>query len=265
MRDQLESIEEGGRQTVTDPTQKAREQMRRPLPKRFYNEASVGNAEGGQAFAVLLDGRVVKTPGHKTLTFPTRAMAELVAREFAEQVEVLDPAKMPVFRLANSAAEGVAENMPAVAEDLVRFAGSDLLCYRAEGPEGLVENQQRQWDPVLDWLREEVGAPFLTVSGIVFAEQPGEALGAISRHIGAYDNPFQLAAIHSMTTLTGSVMLALAVAAGRIDAEAAWWAAHVDEDWNVAQWGEDYEARKRRDTRWIEMKASSDLFHAARR
>lgn len=265
MRDQLESIEEGGRETAADPTQTAREQMRRPLPKRFYSETSVGEAKGASGYAVLLDGRVVKTPGQKILAFPTRAMAELVAGEFADQVDVLDPGKMPVFRLANSAAEGVAENMAAVADDLVRFAGSDLLCYRAETPEGLVENQKRHWDPVLHWLTDDIGAAFVTTTGIVYADQPREALDAVAKYIAAYDNPFQLAAIHSMTTLTGSAMLALAVAADRIDAETAWAAAHVDEDWNIALWGEDYEARKRRDRRWTEMKAASDLFHAARR
>ncbi|MCP1200710.1 ATP12 family chaperone protein [Notoacmeibacter sp. MSK16QG-6] len=265
MRDQLESIEKGGQDTASDPTQKAREQMRRPLPKRFYKNADVGETDDSSGYAVLLDGRVVKTPGQKVLAFPTRDMAALVANEFADQVDVLDPLKMPVFRLANSAAEGVAENMMAVADDLVRFAGSDLLCYRAEAPEGLVENQRRAWDPVLVWLCDDIGADFKTTGGIVFTEQPADALETISRHISTYDNPFQLAAIHSMTTLTGSVMLALAVAAEKFDAETAWSAAHVDEDWNIALWGEDYEARKRRETRWIEMKAAADLFHAARR
>ncbi len=264
MRDQLELVERGGRDLKSDPTERARERMRRPLPKRFYDEATAGTVEGVDGYAVLLDGRVVKTPGRKVLAFPTRAMAELVAAEFAAQQKVLDPARMPVFRLANSAAEGVAENRAAVAEDLVRFAGSDLLCYRAETPAGLVASQQRHWGPVLDWIREETGAELLTTCGIVFEEQPEEAIAAMAAHISRYEDPFQLAALHSMTTLTGSVLLALAVAERRLSAEEAWAAAHVDEDWNIDQWGEDYEARKRRDARWTEMKAAADLFEAAR-
>ncbi|RLQ87834.1 ATP12 family chaperone protein [Notoacmeibacter ruber] len=264
MRDQLESIEQGSRQLDTDPTQKAREQMRRPLPKRFYKEVTVEEADDVSAYAILLDGRTVKTPGRKVLAFPTRALAELIAAEFASQKDVLDPAAMPAFRLANSAVEAVADNAEAVAGDLVRFAGSDLLCYRAEGPAGLVANQQEKWDPLLAWICEETGGAFITTGGIVYAEQPEEALAGFARYVGRYRDAFQLAAMHSMTTLTGSVFLAVAVAEGRITPEDAWTAAHVDEDWNIAQWGEDFEAKRMREARWTEMKAAAELFHAVR-
>jgi chaperone required for assembly of F1-ATPase len=166
---------------------------------------------------------------------------------------------MPATRLANTAIDGVASDIQAVIEDILKFCASDLLCYRAGGPQGLVDAQGRHWDPVLDWLREDLGARFILSEGVSHVVQPQPALAAFGVRLAAYSAPFPATCLHAMTTLTGSAMLALAVAEGRQTAASAWAAAHVDEDWNIAQWGEDAEAKARRAFRWREMDAAACL------
>lgn len=223
------------------------------LPKRFYAEAGIGEVEGG--FAVLLDGRAVKTPARNMLAVPSRALAEALAAEWAAQGERIDPATMPLNRLVNSAVDGVVGQAEAVRAEVVKYAGSDLLCYRAEGPPRLVEIQSRHWDPVLGWVHQTFGAHFVLAEGVMFVEQPQKATTAIADAIAGLD-PFELAALSTMTTLTGSALLALAVLHGRLDLDAAWTAAHVDEDWNIELWGEDEEAQQRRANRRMEMQAA---------
>lgn len=255
MRDILTDLENG-----EDPVAKARQAMKAPLPKRFYAEASVGEGEGG--FVVLLDGKAAKTPGRAPLVLPTRAAAALVADEFAAQVETIDPASMPALRLVNTAIDGVAADRQAVHEDILRFSSSDLLCYRAGSPASLVDKQGDAWDPVIDWARASLGARFILAEGVMHVTQPREAIAAFGAHLSRFADPFRLAAIHSMTTLTGSALLALAVATAELDAEQAWLAAHVDEDFNIALWGEDAEAAVRRAFRKREMIAAAELLSA---
>ena len=247
---------------ATDPMRKAQEQMRTPLPRRFYKDVSIEPA--GEAFEVRLDGRPVRTPGRAPLALPTMQAAQLVADEFAAQADVIDPTSMPATRLANTAIDGVSADPQAVLEDILRYAGTDLLCYRAEGPEGLVAKQAELWDPVLDWARTELHLRFFLAEGVMHVAQPRETLAVLGAHLARDLDPLRLAALHVMTTLTGSALLAVAVDAGELDAAAAWQAAHVDEDWNIALWGEDAEAVARRAMRWNDMKAAAALRLALR-
>jgi chaperone required for assembly of F1-ATPase len=149
-----------------------------------------------------------------------------------------------------------------VLEDVKLFSSSDLVCYRSEGPEQLVERQAMAWDPYLEWVANRFGARFYLAQGVMPVEQPAEALAAIGQALRKYAEPMKAACLHSMTSLTGSALLALAVAEGHVSAEQAWNDAHVDEDWTIDQWGEDEEATARKAYRWLEMRAAADLLDA---
>ena len=235
-----------------DPTEAARRGMRPHLRRRFYARAEV--AEGEDGFAVLLDGRPVKTPARRTLAAPTRALAEALAAEWEAQRDVVDPAKMPLTRLANSIIDGVADTPAAVAAEAEKYLASDLVCYRAEGPDGLVARQAGAWDPVIAWAREALGARFVVGEGMVFVVQPEAALAAARAALPR--DPWRLGAFHAVTTLTGSALIAIAVLNGRLGVEDAWRAAHIDEDWNMDFWGRDELALERRAARYAEMGAA---------
>lgn len=260
MRDLLNDLEAAKLLSDPDPIRRAQSNMTRPLPKRFYKDVSVAEVEGG--FAVHLDGKPVRTPGRAILRLPTEAAAQLVRDEFAAQRETIDPWTMPVYRLVNTAIDGVATDPQAVLEDILRFASSDLLCYRAGEPERLVERQAHAWDPIIDWARAALSARLFLAEGVMHVEQPREAIAAIGVHLSQRAEPLRLSALHLMTTLTGSALLALAVDFGEIDAEAAWEAAHVDEDWQAEQWGQDAEAMARRAARKRDMMAAAGLLKA---
>ncbi|HEY8565207.1 MAG TPA: ATP12 family protein [Beijerinckiaceae bacterium] len=249
-------------QERADPMRAAQQAMRPPLPKRFYETANVAEVEG--RYALRLDGRSARTPGRRPFVLPTRALGEAVAAEWKAPSEVVDPARMPLTRLANSAIDAVADDPSAVVEDLVRYAGSDLVCYRAGDPERLVEAQSRAWDPVLTWARDDLGARFTLSQGIVFVTQPETAIAAVRRAVEAVQDPFRLAALHVMTTLTGSVLLALATARAVLTPEAAWAAAHADEIYQEGVWGEDAEAAERRRLRQGDFEAAARMFALAR-
>ncbi len=239
-----------------DPTEAARRGVRPRLRKRFYERATVG--EGGQnSYVVLLDGKQVFTPARKPLAAPTRALAEAIAAEWNAQADVIDPARMPVTRLANAAIDAVAAKPAQVAAEIEKYLGSDLLFYRAETPAGLVAQQAQHWDPVLAWARVELGARFVLAQGVMHVTQPQDAIAAARASIPA--EPWRLAALSSITSFTGSALLALALDAGAIDANEAWAAAHVDEDWQMAQWGRDELALARRDYRFAEMQAAATV------
>lgn len=257
MRDLLNDLEAGKLVSDPDPMRRAQNQMRQALPKRFYKEAEA--VETPEGFAVQLDGRPVRTPGRALLALPSAAAAALVAAEFAAQDKTIDPVTMPVLRIVNTAIDGVAPDMQAVLEDVMRFSASDLLCYRADAPEALVARQAEAWDPVLDWARSALGARFFLAEGVMHVEQPRESVAAVGLWLRQRQEPFRLSAIHVMTTLTGSALLALAVEAEALTPEEAWTAAHVDEDWNTEQWGEDAEAAARRVVRRKEFDAAVAL------
>jgi chaperone required for assembly of F1-ATPase len=231
-----------------------KEPLAPPLAKRFYKTVTV--AKGKDGFAILLDGRPVRTPRKLPLAVPTRALADAIAAEWAAQGAHIDPAGMPLSKLAVTALDGVVEHAAEVADEIVKYAGSDLLCYRAEGPEALKRLQARTWDPVLRWVEGALGARFVSAEGVMPVGQSAEALDSVAAAVALYD-AMALAALHVMTTLTGSALLALAHAKGRLSADEAWAAAHVDEDWQVSQWGVDVEAAERRAKRWAEMQAAS--------
>jgi chaperone required for assembly of F1-ATPase len=237
-----------------DPMESARRGSRPNLRKRFYKRALAGNGEAG-GFALLLDGKPVRTPARRILAAPIEALAEAIAREWEAQSETIDPARMPLTRLANVTIDGVADASAAVAGEVAKYLGSDLLCYRADAPPGLVERQTKYWDPVLHWARDELGARFVLVEGIVFAAQPESAVAAARAAIPA--EPWRLAAVASITMLTGSALLALALSAGAFDADSVWAAGHVDEDWQMSQWGGDDEALARRAGRRAEFEAAA--------
>lgn len=244
-----------------DPVRRAQIQMKKALPKRFYSQATVDAVEAG--FAVLLDGKTVKTPSRNGLVLPTKASAELVCAEWQAQGEMIDPATMPITRLVNTALDAVAVSMDEVLADIVRFSGSDLLCYRADGPQELVARQSAQWDPVLQWMAEKHAARFVQTSGIVHVQQPEAATEAFQAALQRYNSVFALACLHLMTSLTGSAILALALADGYLSLEQAWELAHLDEDWTDEHWGTDSEAEARRKMRFVDMHAAYVVLRAA--
>ena len=239
-----------------DPVELARTGQVRQLPKRFYREATVAPRGGG--YAVHLDGRPLRTPGKLVLVLPTSAMAEAIAEEWATQGEHIDPLTMPLTRLANSVRDQVEGREEAVRADIVKYAGSDLLCYRADGPAGLVDAQAAAWDPVPSWLREAHGADLAVCAGLMPVDQSAASRAAIERAVAPFE-PFRLASAHVMTTLLGSVALMLATLSGRLTPDDAWNAAHVDESWQIAQWGTDAEAARRHENRKSEFLAAVRL------
>jgi chaperone required for assembly of F1-ATPase len=262
MRDDLSAIfvEDGER----NPLKSAQRDMKRPLPKKFYSEVSV--VPQGEAFGIALDGKPVRTPGRAPLGAPTRALAEAVAGEWRRQGAEINPADMPLTRMVNTAIDGVAREMAATSAEISKFAGSDLVCYRAGAPEGLVAEQETAWSPVLDHFRDRHGARFVCAEGVMFVAQPAESVAAvealIAREAAQPDGALRLTALHTMTTLTGSVLIALALIEGVIGFDAAWSAAHVDEDHQARFWGADEEASARRAGRLREMRAAYELYAA---
>lgn len=256
MRDILSDLSDA--MSDPDPVRRAQIQMKRPLPKRFYKDVSIGEGEGG--LTVLLDGRPVRTPAKRPLAVASAGLAERLRAEWDAQGEEIDPAKMPVTRLVNTALDGVADNADAVRDEIVRFAGTDMICYRADSPERLVAIQQAAWDPVLEWAADVLGARFILAEGVIHQEQPAQAIEAFAAALEKFGSPLELACIHTVTTLTGSAILALAFAHGRLDAETVWTLAHVDEDWQIEHWGTDEEAFRRRELRRQEFEVAAAAF-----
>lgn len=246
-----------------DPLRAVADQARNLPPKRFYRLAEP--APRAEGYVVQLDGRVLKTPAKTDLLLPDARLAALVAAEWAGQGETIDPAAMPLTRLANSALCGVSAQMAATLAEVTAYAGSDLLCYRAGEPAALASLQARHWDPTLAWARDALGARFVLVEGVMPAPQPPLALERVAKAaeslVGAGAHaPFRLAALNVMTVLTGSALLALHVAAGELSGEAAWSAAYVDEDFEISLWGAYEEAMKRRAGRRRDFDAAVVVF-----
>ena len=238
-----------------------RELKGRPLPRRFYKAAAV--AGDAAPYAVTLDGRAVKTPLRRSLAMPYRALAEAVAAEWQCQIEVIDPARMPLTRLANTALDRVAGEEARIVAEIVDYADSDLVCYRAEGPQALVAREAAHWDPVVVWAGAHLAQPFVAVTGVVHHPQPAPTLAALAGLVERLD-AFALTAVHNLASLTGSALLAMAIAAEELSPDAAWTAAHVDEDWQIEHWGADEDARRRRLARRAEFDAAVALLALAR-
>lgn len=219
--------------------------------KRFWKDVTV-DAERG----VRLDDRPVRTPGRVPLLLPTAALAEAVADEWREVTDDIDPRAMPLTGLANAAIDRIAPGPAAFAAGLAAYGESDLLCYRADSPSDLVVRQAALWDPPLDWARDRYDVHFEIVAGVMHRPQPEattERLGAAlaARH------PFELAPLSPIVTITGSLVLALALAEDAMETEAVWAAANLDEDWQAEQWGEDDLAVKARETRQRDFEAAA--------
>lgn len=230
------------------------------LPKRFYEKVATAAVEGG--YAVHLDGRALRTPAKAPLIVPDESIAAAIAAEWAGQREFINPATMPLTRLVNSALDSVSREPDETRAEILRYAGADMLCYRSEGPDGLVALQEASWTPLLGWMQERFHARFVLAQGIVHVEQFPETIEAVDAALGDLDI-LRLAALNTITTLTGSAVLAVAVLHRHLSAEEAWAAAHVDEDYQISLWGEDEEASIRRAGRWSEMQAAA-LVVAAR-
>ena len=209
------------------------------VAKRFWKEASVVETDGG--WTVQLDGRGVRTPAKAPLVVPTRAMAQAIAAEWDAQEDKVDPTTMPVTRSANAAIDKVSHQFDEVAEMLAAYGDSDLLCYRATSPQGLIDRQAARWDPLLDWAADHLGARLTPVSGVIHAPQDARALANLAKRVSTF-TPFELTAFHDLVSISGSLVLGFAATEGHMDAPALWDLSRLDEAWQEEQWGEDDEA-----------------------
>jgi chaperone required for assembly of F1-ATPase len=241
----------------SDPVERARAAQRVVLPRRFWTEVAVEEAAAA-GFRILLDGRPVRTPAKHELLLPRADLAERVAVEWRAQQTHLDPTTMPATRLAHTVIDGVVNRVAEVAADVLKYADSDLVCYRATGPERLADRQAAHWDPLLDWIAEAYGARLLVAEGVMHVAQDTDAIDALAARVRSLD-PWCLAGLHTMTTLTGSLVVALAVVEGRLDRETAWTAAHVDENWSAELWGRDEEAEDRLARRRLEFDVAASF------
>lgn len=224
--------------------------------KRFYKAAGIAAQDDG--FAVTLDGRAVRTPAGQPLRLPTRALAKAVAAEWQAQGDNVEPDTMPLMQLGATALDRVAAHREAIIDELLRFAASDLLCYRAEEPAELVERQRLVWQPLLDWAAAHHGAALLVTSGVMPVTQPVEALTALRRPVAALDD-WRLTALQAMTAATGSLLLGLALLDGRLDADHGFAAAQLDELYQSELWGDDPEAESRRSRLHADIAAAARL------
>ena len=253
-----ELFDEGAGQSPPDPQEAARRTARAPKRKRFYAKADV--AETGGGFAIALDGKPIKTPSGRIVAVPSRAIAEAMVAEWEAQQEYIDPTTMPMTRFANSVVDAVIDRVGLVRDDIAKYFSTDLLFYRAAYPEVLVAREARHWDPVVFWAADELGAHFILAQGIMHVSQPETAVAAAREALPG--DPWSVAALHVVTTLTGSAMLALALHRGARDADQVWAAAYVDEDFNSEQWGADEEVVARKAARKRDFDAAVAILRA---
>jgi len=211
--------------------------------KRFWSQVTITPGNG-----IALDGKPVRTPGRAPLEAPTAALAEAVAEEWRSVGETLDPRAMPLTGLANAAIDRIAPDPAAFAAGLAAYGETDLLYYRAEGPAELVARQQAAWDPLLDWARERYDVHFEPATGVMHHPQPPATVLRLHEAVAALD-PFRLAGLAPVVTVSGSLVAALALLEGAADPDALWHAARIDDEWQAEQWGEDALAARARDAR----------------
>jgi chaperone required for assembly of F1-ATPase len=243
-----------------DPEEAVRRTTRTPRRKRFYTKADV--VESADGFAITLDDKPVRTPSGRPLTAPKRAIADAMSGEWQAQAEFIDPLTMPFTRFANSVLDAVVDRVEDVTEDVAKYLGSDLLFYRAGHPEALVAREAEHWDPILFWAADSLGAHFMLCEGIMHVRQSDKAIAAARATLPS--DPWAIAALHVITTLTGSALLAFALFHGVIPEEKAWAAAHVEEDWNAEKWGVDEELAARRAARLVDFTAAVRILQALR-
>jgi chaperone required for assembly of F1-ATPase len=243
-----------------DPVRSARSGMTSRLPKRFYETVTTGNMEGRHA--VLLDGKPARTKGQKLLTGSNAAIAAMLADEWTAQVDVINPASMPVTRITHAALDHVAAAMEEVRADILKYAASDLVCYRAADPQALVERQARLWDPILEYIEARYGAVFVLSEGIRHVSQPERSIEALRKRLDIMSDPLALAALHVLTTISGSALIALSILDGRLAADSGFDAGECDADYEASVWGIDEEAANRRVLRLKDFRAASGILRA---
>ena len=253
-----ESFDDLAGKSPHDPEEAVRRTTRAPRRRRFYAHAGVVKATDG--FAITLDDKPVRTPSGRPLLAPNREIADGIVAEWDAQQQTIDPLTMPTTRLGNSVVDAVVDRVEAVTEDVAKYLGSDLLFYRAGHPEALVAREAALWDPVLFWAADTLGAHFILAEGIVHVRQPDSAIAAARAALPA--DPWSIAALHVVTALTGSALLALALLRGVLDSDQLWAAAHVDEDWNMERWGVDAEVAARRAARLVDFRAAASVLKA---
>jgi chaperone required for assembly of F1-ATPase len=241
-----------------DPEELVRRAARTPRRKRFY--ARAGAVEGKDGFVVTLDDKPIRTPSGRQVVVPVKEIADAIVAEWEAQREFIDPLTMPMTRFANSVVDAVVDRVEAVTEDVAKYFQSDLLFYRAGHPDGLVAREAAHWDPLLFWAADALGAHFILAEGIVHVRQPEPAIAAARAALPS--DPWSIAALHVITALTGSALLALALLRGVVDQDQAWAAAHVDEDWNIEKWGVDEEVAARRAARLVDFRAAAGILKA---
>ena len=211
--------------------------------KRFYNRAEAVPANGGHG--VALDGRPLKTPGKHDFVLPSLRLAAAIAEEWDAQQSEIRRESMPLTRLAGATIDRAAGQREAIVRQVADYAGTDLVCYRATHPPALAARQQAVWQPLVDWAAERYAAPLAITAGVIPAQQPAASLAAFAAAAAAYDD-FALTALHAATAACGSLVIALALFEGRLDAEAAFAASQLDESFQIEAWGEDKEQAERR-------------------
>ncbi len=232
---------------------------RRAKPKRFYKEASAAPAEEG-GWSVLLDGRAVRSPSKRRLVVPSEALARAIAAEWDAQAEEIDAAAMPLTALACTALDRAGPQREEVVEQLLAYGGNDLLCYWAEHPRELVARQEQLWQPLLEWVRERYDAHLEVCRGIIHKEQPARSREALAKAVEGLDD-YRLAALSSAVSVSGSLVVALALVDGRLEAGEAFDAAELDASYQIERWGEDAEASARRGGVRRDLVAVSEFLH----
>ena len=210
-------------------------------PKRFWTSADIRVVEGG--FEIVLDSRPVRTPLKSPLVVPSKTLAERIAAEWDAQEAKVNPATMPATRITNSAIDKVMAQMPEIVALLSEYGGTDLLCYRATGPEELIARQAEAWDPLLDWADRQFGAQLRVTSGVMPIAQDPAAISAFVKQVERF-SAFELAAFYELVSLSGSLVIALAAETGHLPASDLWERARADEAWQIDIWGADDEAER---------------------
>ena len=230
------------------------------IKKRFWTDVAVKPADG--RFEVTLDGKTIKTPAKAALLLPSQAIADCVAREWDAQDGDINPDLMPATRMANSVIDKVTLNRAAIIEMLAEYGGSDLLCYRATGPEELIARQADAWDPILDWVDTRFGRLNIT-EGVMHIDQPQTSLAALKEALEKLTN-WELAAAHDLITISGSLVLAMTVMHDHLLPSDAWALSRIDETWQIEQWGADEEAETMAARKWSDFEFAAEFFNLAR-
>ncbi len=245
----------------TGPKFMAKADMEKKLMRRFYKKAGVASGENG--FLIQLDGKTIKTPVKSELTVHSKPLAMAIAEEWDAQEEHIDPANMLLTKLANTAIDRVAGREDIIIQEIASYMCSDLLCYRSESPQELYKLQCEAWDPVLTMFEDKLDIRLTAVSGIVHVEQPEVSINIAKDNLAKFD-VYELSALHNITSMLGSAVLAMAMAKEYLELQKVWEIAHIDEDWQISQWGSDEEATARRAARYKEMQTTSEFLELNR-